>query len=369
MQQAWIKDLFFDLVRLDSPSLHEGQVAVRCKAELERLGFHVEFDDAHLVLGGETGNLIATLDGDPQRRPILLAAHMDTVQPGEGIRPHLDEDAVIWSDGKTVLGADDKAGITAILAGLKEVVEQQVSHGPIQVILTIAEEIGLQGAKHLNRDKLRAEIGLSLDSGGDLGTVVIAGPAQVRWEAVVTGRAAHAGVAPEAGISAIKVAAAAVGKMPHGRIDHETTVNIGSFVGQGPSNVVRDRVSLVGEARSRNPESLKRVLQEIEQAFLQAAAANGAKAVFEWKLMYDGFRFEEDALVRSIAEQALVSEGFTPCPVEGGGGSDANIYTSFGVPTINVGIGYAEIHSTHEHIKLSDLESAARMVAAFCRMA
>lgn len=368
MDRKWIQELFFDLVQLDSPSLHEGKMAKRCRRELEALGFTVETDEAGSLLEGETGNLIARLPGDENRRAILLAAHMDTVQPGEGVKPHLDNDSVVWSDGTTVLGADDKAGVTAILAGLKEVVAQGVPHGPIQVVFTIAEEIGLQGAKHLNREKLRAQVGLSLDSGGELGTVVTAGPAQVRWEATVTGKAAHAGVAPEKGISAIKVAASAVSKMPHGRIDHETTVNIGSFVGQGPTNVVRDTVHLVGEARSRNSESLTRVLQDIEQSFLQTASSHGAKAVFEWKLMYDGFRFESDAPVRAMAEAALRSEGFTPLPVEGGGGSDANIYTSYGVPTINIGIGYTDIHSTHEHIALSDIESAAKVVTAFCRL-
>lgn len=369
MVRNWIQQLFFELVQIDSPSLHEGNMAKRCQAELENLGFTVETDDAGTLLEGETGNLIASLSGDSKRRPILLAAHMDTVQPGQGVKPRIDEEEVIWSDGTTVLGADDKAGVTAILAGLKELLAGGEPHGPIQVVLTIGEEIGLQGAKHLNREKLHADVGLSLDSGGDLGTVVIAGPAQIRWEATVIGRAAHAGVAPEKGISAIKVAAQAVAKMPHGRIDQETTVNVGSFVGQGPSNVVRDKVSLVGEARSRNPESLKRVLEEVEESFLRAASANAAKAVFDWKLMYDGFRFEEDSIIRTLAEAALQSEGFTPHPVEGGGGSDANIYTAYGVPTINVGIGYADIHSTHEHIRLADIESAAKVVAAFCRLA
>lgn len=369
MDQQWIQDLFLDLVQIDSPSLREGKVAQRLTAELQALGFTVHSDEAGKLLGGETGNLIALLDGDKSRQTVMLAAHMDTVQPGEGVKPRLDAEGVVWSDGQTVLGADDKAGVTAVLAAVRELVTSNRPHGPIQVVFTIGEEIGLQGVKNLNPSTLRASVGLSLDSGGEIGTVVVAGPAQVRWEATVHGKAAHAGVAPEKGISAIRVAALAVAKMPHGRIDAETTVNIGSFVGEGPNNVVRDHVRLVGEARSRSSHKLQQALHDIEQAFLFAASATGAKAVFSWETMYDGFRFEADAPVRQMIESALQSEGFPPRPVESGGGSDANVFTAHGVPTINIGIGYEDIHSTNEHIRLSDIEKAARIAVAFCEFA
>ncbi|MDQ0188423.1 M20/M25/M40 family metallo-hydrolase [Alicyclobacillus cycloheptanicus] len=366
MEMEHIRNTFLDLVQISSHSLHEGAVAAYCRARLEQLGFVVEEDDAGRQLGGETGNLIATLPGDPSKPCMMLAAHMDTVIPGEHVRPSVDEQGVVWSDGTTVLGADDKAGVTAILTAAAEMVNNHLPHGPLQVVFTIGEEIGLQGAKHLDRSKLKAEFGLSLDSGGALGTLVIAGPAQVKWEAIFTGKAAHAGVAPERGVSAIKMAAGGVARMPHGRVDAETTVNVGSFVGDGPTNIVPDRAQLVGEARSRSNEKLERVLADIEKAFEEAAHAAGGTVAFQATRMYDGFRFADGDPLRQRVEAALQKLGFTPAPVEGGGGSDANIYTSFGVPTMNIGIGYEDIHSVHEHIRLADIKSAAEVAVAFC---
>ncbi|CAM3791341.1 M20/M25/M40 family metallo-hydrolase [Alicyclobacillus pomorum] len=369
MDSAYIRNLFLELVQIDSHSLEEASMAKRCAQELESLGFEVTFDDAGQALGGNTGNLIAYLPGDETKQTVLLAAHMDTVRPGVGVKPRVDENGVVWSDGTTVLGADDKAGVTAILSALRHIVQTNMSHGPIQVVFTIAEEMGLQGAKQLDAKRLRADLGLSLDSGGPLGTVVVAGPTQVKWQAVFRGRAAHAGVSPERGISAIKVAAHAVSNMPHGRIDAATTVNIGSFVGQGPTNVVRDKVQLDGEARSLNPQRLDEVLQQIEEVFRKTAAQHGAEVSFMHQKMYDGFRFDEGDDVRAKAVAALEAAGFTPNPVESGGGSDANIYTSKGVPTINIGIGYEDIHSTSEHIALQDIEGASRVIVEFCARA
>lgn len=363
-----VQTLFCQLVQIDSHSLEEAEMAKFCRAYLERLGFQVTEDNAGKTLEGTTGNLVATLAGDPQLPTLMLAAHMDTVQPGRSVIPRIDAHGVVWSDGTTVLGADDKAGVTAILLGMQSLIASEKRHGVIQVVLTIAEEIGLQGAKALDTSLLQAVCGLSLDSGGPLGTIVTAGPSQVRWEAEFIGQPAHAGVAPEKGISAIRVAAKAVAGMPHGRIDEETTVNIGSFMGQGPNNVVRDRVTLVGEARSRDPEKLERLLVDIANGFRDSAKAAGATATFSSQLNYDGFRFAPDAPVRQRTAAALSQLGYTVQAVEGGGGSDANIYTSLGVPTLNIGIGYEDIHSTNEHVTLSDIMRAAEVVEVFCTM-
>lgn len=365
MDEARIRSTFLELVQISSHSLHEQDVAAYCRGRLEALGFAVVEDDAGVKLGGTTGNLIATLPGDASRPALLLAAHMDTVIPGEGVKPRVDEEGVVWSDGTTVLGADDKAGVTAILAAVEEIVNEKLPHGPLQVVFTIAEEQGLQGAKQLDKSRLHAKLGLSLDSGGTLGTLVVAGPAQVKWEAEFAGKSAHAGVAPERGVSAIKMAANGVARMPHGRIDEETTVNVGSFLGDGPTNIVADRVRLVGEARSRNDAKLDRVLAQIDEAFHAAAEAAGGSVRFSSNLMYHGFRFAEGDEVRERAERAVTSAGFTVRPTEGGGGSDANVYTSLGVPTINIGIGYEDIHSVHEHIRLDDIASAARIAVEF----
>lgn len=368
MREADVQGLFLSLVQIDSHSLEEGEMAERCKTELESLGFHVRVDDAGERLQGETGNLIATLAGDESMPKILLAAHMDTVRPGRGVKPRVDADGVVWSDGTTILGADDKAGVTAVLTALREIQDRKLKHGPIQVLFTIAEEIGLQGAKQLKSEDIDADFGLSLDSGGDLGTIAIAGPGQVKFEATVTGVRAHAGVAPEKGISAIKVAAHAVSSMPHGRIDDETTANIGSFVGEGPTNVVADQVTIVGEARSRNRDKMMRTVERIQKSFETAAHDAGATVAFRYELMYEGFEFPEGAPLRTRIERALTQAGLQPKGVKVGGGSDANVIQTLGVPILNIGLGYEDIHSTNEHIRVSDIVTVARVAVEFCAL-
>ncbi|MFB5191186.1 M20/M25/M40 family metallo-hydrolase [Alicyclobacillus fastidiosus] len=368
MERETVQQLFLSLVQIDSHSLHEGAMAKRCREELERLGLQVQVDGAGEALGGETGNLIGILPGSSELPKVLLAAHMDTVRPGEGIRPRVDEHGVVWSDGSTILGADDKAGITAILTALKEIRDAGLEHGQIQVVFTIGEEIGLQGAKQLKAEQLDADFGLSLDSSGDIGTIAIAGPGQTKFEATVTGVRAHAGVAPEKGISAIKVAAHAVSNMPHGRIDDETTANIGSFVGEGPTNVVADRVTIVGEARSRNPQKMADVVGRIESAFQDAAKAAGAEVEFLHQVMYEGFDFPADHPLRKRIETSLTRAGFKSNPVKVGGGSDANVIQTLGVPILNIGVGYEDIHSTNEHIAVQNIVDAAKIAVEFCTL-
>lgn len=362
-----VKQLFFELVQTDSHSRQEGAMAKLCADRLKALGCDITFDDAGKALDGETGNLIARLPGDASRDTVLLTSHMDTVVPGEGVKPHVDDDGVVWSDGSTILGADDKAGVTAILLALRELVQSEGSHAPVEVVFTICEEIGLQGARHVDFSQLKSRIGMCMDSGGEVGTMVVAGPAQVKWNATFVGKSAHAGVAPEKGVSAIKMAATAVARMPHGRLSADTTVNIGSFVGEGPTNVVRDKVQLLGEARSLNRDELDAVLKQIGETFEKTASDLGGSVAFEHKLMYEGFAFAADHPLRTRAEQAVVTAGLTPQAVRSGGGADANIFTQNGIETINMGVGYEDIHSTNEHIALEDIAKAARIAVAFCR--
>ncbi|MCY0896702.1 MAG: M20/M25/M40 family metallo-hydrolase [Alicyclobacillaceae bacterium] len=367
MNAEWIERTFLELVQISSHSLEEGRMAQRCQKELAELGFSITFDQAGEQLGGETGNLIATLPGDSSLPKVLLAAHMDTVQPGRGVSPRVDA-GVVHSDGSTVLGADDKAGVTAILSAVRYIVQNRVPHGQIQVVLTIAEEIGLQGARHLDMSLIHSDVGLSLDSGGAIGTIPVAGPTQVKWEATFVGKSAHAGVAPERGISAIRVAARAVAQMPHGRIDEETTVNIGSFVGESPTNVVAERARLLGEIRSRNDEKLEKIIHQMQQVFEATAAENAARVEFRHQKMYDGFRYGSDSPARQRIEAAMQRLGHQPVPVEVGGGSDANILSAAGLPILNIGIGYEEIHSTSEMIRLEDIVEAAKIATTFCTL-
>lgn len=359
--------LFLELVQIDSLSLQEGNIARRLAAMLEGYGCTVRFDEAGTALGGDTGNLIAHMPGNPKRPTVLLTSHMDTVVPGTGIKPQIDEHGTVWSDGSTILGADDKAGMTAILLALKALALNKQDHCPIDIVFTVAEEQGLKGSRHVDCTALESNVGLCLDSGGPLGTIVAAGPTQVKWSAEFVGRAAHAGVAPERGVSAIKMAATAVSRMPHGRLSANTTVNVGSFIGEGPTNVVRDRVTLSGEARSLDEDELWPVVEKMERIFEQTATEFGGSVKFVQQKMYSGFSFDEGNDLRRAVELAMESVGLRPSAVKSGGGSDANIFTQNGIATLNIGIGYEDIHSTSEHVALSDIVQAAQVAEAFCR--
>lgn len=362
----YVQELFFELVTIDSPSKNEQDIAARCARKLAAFGFDVLEDNAGDIIGGTSGNLIATKQGNPVLTPVLLTAHMDSVPPCLGIIPVQGDDGWVRSQGETVLGADDKAGIAAIFAALN-ILQNSKSLPTIQVVLTVAEELGLQGSKNISPEHLVARHGLAIDSGGSPGTLVVGGPTLAKWQATVTGRRAHAGVSPETGISAIKVAAEAVAKMPHGRVDDKTTVNVGSFLGDGPTNVVADKAQLIGEARSHDEERLAEVLEEVKRAFEQVAKAKGATVDFDASVSYHGYTFDEQHPIRQRVENAIRFAGLKPRPVMRGGGSDANIFTSMGIPTVNLGVGYEDIHSPSERVRMKDIASVANIIAAFCR--
>ena len=271
IDKARLKERVLELVRIDSLSRKERAIALRLKEILEALGGVVFMDDAGNAVGGEVGNLVARFDGNvPGAEAMLLSAHMDTVAPGEGVTPVVDGD-VIRSDGTTVLGGDDKSGLAIILEVLQAVREEEVPHGHIDVVFTICEEVGLLGAKHLDLGLVRAKTGLVLDS-DSIGFLITKAPAVNHLEFEVHGLEAHAGICPERGISAIQVAARGIAAMRLGRIDEDTTANLGLVSGGTAVNIVPNRVMLTGEVRSHDEEKLERQTQAMV-ACLQDAAA------------------------------------------------------------------------------------------------
>ena len=271
IDKARLKERVLELVRIDSLSRKERAIALRLKEILEALGGVVFMDDAGSAVGGEVGNLVAHFDGNVEgAEAMLLSAHMDTVAPGEGVTPVVDGD-VIRSDGTTVLGGDDKSGLAIILEVLQAVREEEVPHGHIDVVFTICEEVGLLGAKHLDLGLVRAKTGLVLDS-DSIGFLITKAPAVNHLEFEVHGLEAHAGICPERGISAIQVAARGIAAMRLGRIDEDTTANLGLVSGGTAVNIVPNRVMLTGEVRSHDEEKLERQTQAMV-ACLQDAAA------------------------------------------------------------------------------------------------
>lgn len=352
---------FIELVETSSETGNEGEIAKLLHDKLQRLGFDVIEDDAEEKTGFGAGNLIATKKGDSSKRKLLFSVHMDTVTPGEGIEAVIDGD-VISSKGETILGADDKAGIAALFEAIRRTEEFDQSHGQIQIVITVGEESGLVGAKALDASLLDADFGYALDSDGDVGGIVISAPFQAKLWTTVTGKPAHAGVAPEKGISAITVAAKSISAMKLGRIDEETTANIGRFEGGKATNIVCPEVHILSEARSLNESKLNEQVEHMVSTFEQTAKDYGAQATTETQLMYPGFSFSEDEAVVSFAKNVMDSLGHKVSLIRSGGGSDANVLNGLGIPTAILSVGYEEIHTTNESMRISELEKLAGVV-------
>lgn len=344
---------FLELVRISSPSGHEAAIAEALAARMRDLDLSPETDEA--------GNLFGALAG--QGEPLLLTAHMDTVSPGENVQPVV-QDGVISSDGTTVLGADDKSGIAIILEVLAALREEGLAHRPIEVLFTVLEESGLEGAKGFDLGRLRARLAVGLDAHGAQGTVVVQAPAQDGLRAVVRGRMAHAGVNPEDGINAIRVAAEAIAAMPLGRIDAETTGNIGIIEGGRATNIVPDVVTLQGEARSRVGAKLDEQTRQMVAALEERAAAHGATAEVTVRRSYEAYALTESDGVVRLVTRAMRSLGITPLLVPTGGGSDANVFNAGGVQTVQISTGMEAVHTCAEHISLADMVQAAKIVQA-----
>ena len=353
---------FLELVQIDSETKHEQVIAPILVQKLEDMGFDVFQDDAHTRNGHGAGNIIATLKGDESIEPIYFTVHMDTVVPGIGIKPEIREDGYIYSDGTTILGADDKAGMAAIFEMARRIKEKNINHGTIQFIITAGEESGLVGAKELNPEHIIAKYGFAVDSDGKVGGIVVAAPFQAKVNVKVFGKTAHAGVAPEKGISAITVAAKAVAQLKLGRLDEETTANIGRFEGGKATNIVCDEVTIFAEARSIDEAKLNAQTAHMKETFERVAAEHGARAEVEVSLSYPGFRVTEDDQVVQIAQAAAKAVGRTPQLGISGGGSDANVIAGFGIPTVNLSVGYEEIHTTNERIPVEELEKLADLL-------
>lgn len=377
---------FLELVRIDSPSGKEAEVAAYCKQALEEAGCTVVIDGSAAVTGSNTGNLIASLEafeqGEERREakqaaplgPLYFSAHMDTIEPCRGIKPHIKE-GIIYSDGTTVLGGDDKVGVAAIIEMIRCVAEGETrgeSHPEIRVLLTVQEEVGLIGAKALDRAQFSDAQGALcyvLDAGGTPGLVVNGAPYQLSYRAHYRGTAAHAGMAPETGISAIRAAAQAVAALPQGQIGTEqttATTNIGIISGGTATNVVAAECTLAGELRCQSKEQLEGYRAEIDSILKQAPQDDGTGAglptvTVEWEVNYEGFYAAEDSPQVVCALKAAEQLGLKARVETANGGADTNILASYGLAAVSLGSGMTQVHSTEEHLALADLENLTRL--------
>ncbi|PKG21496.1 tripeptidase T [Niallia nealsonii] len=358
---------FLELVKIDSETKYEKEIAGVLKNKFTELGLDVIEDDTTAITGHGAGNLICTLKGNAENAdPIYFTSHMDTVVPGVGVKPSI-KDGYVVTDGTTILGADDKAGLAVILETLTVIKENNLPHGTIQYVITVGEESGLVGAKALDPALLTAKFGYALDSDGKVGNIVVAAPTQAKVKATILGKTAHAGVAPEKGVSAITIAAKSIAKMPLGRIDSETTANIGRFEGGQQTNIVCDHVEILAEARSLVEEKMQNQVAKMKEAFETTAKDMGGEAIVEVEVMYPGFKYGAGDHVVEVARKAAEKIGRSCSLEQSGGGSDANVICGFGIPTVNLAVGYEDIHTTKEKMPIEELNKLAEMVLAIIK--
>lgn len=354
---------FMELCAIDSEPTRERLLADRLKELLTEVGFTVTEDGTAEKIGGTAGNLIARLAGTAPGAPLLFSCHMDRVVPGVGVKPRIEGEFIV-SDGTTVLGADDGAGLAAILEGVTTLREQESPHPPIELVLTVAEELALTGSRHFDTDQLSARSGFVLDAGGPVGEIVVQAPEQVKFLAVFHGRSAHAGFAPEQGVSAIQIAGVAISRMQLLRIDPETTANIGSICTVGPTNIVPDRCELHGEVRSLDSTRLRTQIDALTHTMESAAAEYGGTVELSVVPCYPTYKLEEESEPVQRAARAARRIGVPVRFKSTGGGSDANIFNNRGVPSVVLSCGYEKVHTTEEQIPLNQLVLLTEWVLA-----
>lgn len=371
-----LADVFQELVQIDSVSRKEGAIAGVLKEIFEALGGEVLFDDAGPKVDGETGNLVARFKGSGARvAPLLLNAHMDTVQPGEGVKVRFS-DGLFTSDGTTILGADDKSALAVIIETLRVLHEGNLAFGPLEVLVTVCEEIGLLGAKNLDYAMLSARYGYSIDA-KDTDGIVIRAPSANHVQFKIYGRDAHAGAAPEKGINAIHLAGKAIADLRLGRIDEETTANIGLIEGGKATNIVPALVTVSGEVRSHDPEKLRAETGQIVETFTRHVS--NYKKVFpsedglprlevDVREDFAVIRIPEDHPVVTLAKEAASNLGRRVETKMSGGGSDANIFFGHGVVTGILGTGMSDIHTVRESIRLDDMVKCAELLLEIIRL-
>ena len=344
---------FCEMVRIDSPSDEEEEVAKHLTEKLTQLGFQVQ-RDAH-------GNVIASEEGDD---PLLLSAHMDTVEPGRGIKPEVQGDRIV-SDGTTILGGDCKAGVSAILEGLQSVKDEGLLRRPLQVVFTRGEEIGLIGATNLDYSMIKAKESVVFDGNGPVNTITGASPTYMSFDVTVKGRAAHAGVEPEKGLSAIRIATEIISQLPQGRLDEETTFNVGFISGGSVRNAVPAEATFGGEFRSRNTETLDLLRLEVLAKLEQARQRYGEASIEEdLEVLFHMYNLDPNGQIVKLVTRVMGELNLRPNIQPSGGGTDANVMRHHGIECVVVGMSTNEMHTVNEYVVVPDLVTTAR----FCHM-
>jgi tripeptide aminopeptidase len=347
---------FTDLAKISSPSWKEDGVREYITRSLK--GRRVTLKKFSC---DGSYNLLITLDGDKKKKPILFSAHMDTVTPCDGVKPVVTNGR-ISSDGTTILGSDDKAAIAIFLESLYCIFKSGMPHGPVEFLFSCAEEVGLCGIKCFDMSLLKSKIAFVFDSDGSIGRVVLQAPYHSTMKISITGKAAHAGMEPEKGINAINVLSEIITRIPSGRIDDETTVNVGTVSGGRATNIVAEEANCALEVRSIDKKKLARYESVIRETAMAAAARSGAKCGISRTLEYSGFKIKPEDRIVKIATAAMARIGIKHQLEISGGGSDTNIFNKAGIRAINVSAGMQRVHTTSEYVLIDDLINGTKLV-------
>jgi tripeptide aminopeptidase len=360
------------LAQIDSESRHEANISKVLEKILLDLGASVCFDDAAQKVGGDCSNLVAKFKGTTDVPPLFLSGHMDTVLPGRGVKVQF-ENGIFRSDGTTILGGDDKSALAIILEVMEVTKENNLPCPPVEIVFTVCEEIGLLGAKHLDMSLMDSTFGYILDS-TDTHGIVTKAPSANKIYIKVHGRAAHAGSAPERGISAIFAAATAISSLELGRMDEITTCNLGTISGGMATNIVPEYVEIHGEARSHDEERLKQVTNSIISGFemtmerLQEEGQDLPRVEIEVENDFPNTNIPEDHIAITLARKAADNLGRKLESKTIGGGADANIFFGKGIVAGVLGTGMTDVHTLKESIALSDMENTAQLVLEILRV-
>lgn len=374
-----IQEEFVRLNAFDSETFHERDIAEYIRNRLQELGLAVTVDDTAGKLKDNypdaASNIYGFLRGNTEEEPVLFSAHLDTVSPGKGKKVVIHENGIFTSDGTTILGADDISGIVSILEALSVIQEKKLNHPDIEILFTVAEEFYCEGSKHVDYDRLQARRGYVLDLVGPIGRAAVAAPSIFSIIIKITGKAAHAGFAPEKGINALSIAANALSRIPTGHINESTTVNFGTIHGGTGNNIVPEQVTIEGEVRSLDHENAIRESNKIKEIFEAAAQKLGGQVEVSVQEHIKAYKVnEEDSVVKRFrlavgelfGEAADVGEGENkrcqmPECITTYGGSDANRLNEHGISTIVVACAMENVHSTTEYTDIDELIKSAEL--------
>lgn len=361
-QNQMTVDLFCKLVGYDSPSLHEGEIAEWLRLWMrQELSLELEEDDSAGKIGGQSGNLLCRIPGELPGPCKLFSIHLDTVEPCSN-KKIIIENGIVKTDGNTILGADDMAGAAAILTALWQIKKQGLPHSSMELLFTVAEELHLKGSSCIALGWLKSEIAYVLDTGGAPGLAVNSAPGHIDFSFKIKGRSAHAGIAPEQGISAIETAATAIASMRLGRLGNGVTANIGRIVGGSATNIVAETCEFTAECRAHSEELLLEQADHMQNCVETACNKSGAQLDIKRNRSYSPFRTKENSRSTVIFKQACANSGLSASFAPGGGGSDLNHLVQLGLEGLVLAVGMENVHSCSESIRIEHLHQLTELV-------